>query len=165
MTGYILFSLSTSFFFIMPVMMHPLSLGLCILLCSLSVCLLIGALSYSWFGFILFLIFVGGLLVMFAYVSALTPNVYFSGSGPILWFFFLWILSMFVFFSVPFFDSVIVENFLSNIMSIFFSSMGEKLVFPSRVSIMLGLGIILLLNLLAVVKICYYQQGPLRQHF
>jgi hypothetical protein len=37
--------------------------------------------------------------------------------------------------------------------------------FPSRVSIMVGLGVILLLNLLVIVKICYYQQGPLRQHF
>nr|DBA44302.1 TPA_asm: NADH dehydrogenase subunit 6 [Peltospira operculata] len=165
MTSYVLFSLSVSFFFIMPVMMHPLSLGLSIMLCSLSICLLIGALGSGWFGFILFLIFVGGLLVMFAYVSALTPNVFFHGMNLTYWFFLLWLIVAFVFSSVFFFDLVLVTDSLENGMSFFYSSMGEKLVVPSRVSILLGLGIILLLNLLAIVKICYYQQGPLRQHF
>nr|DBA44273.1 TPA_asm: NADH dehydrogenase subunit 6 [Peltospira delicata] len=165
MTSYILFSLSVSLFFIMPIMLHPLSLGLCILFCSLSVCLLIGVLSYGWFGFILFLIFVGGLLVMFAYVSALTPNVYFHSMSPVFWMLILWVISMLVFFPIFFFETVPVEISLSDVYSFFSSKMGEKIVIPSRVSIMLGLGVVLLLNLLAIVKICYYQQGPLRQHY
>nr|YP_010535894.1 NADH dehydrogenase subunit 6 [Nodopelta heminoda]UYB79132.1 NADH dehydrogenase subunit 6 [Nodopelta heminoda] len=165
MTSYILFSLSVSLFCIMPIMLHPLSLGLCILLCTLSVCLLIGILSFAWFGFILFLIFVGGLLVMFAYVSALSPNVYFNGMSLFFWFFVLWMLSIIIFFSISFIEMASIEDSLMSMFWLFESKLEEGLVFPSRVSIMVGLGIILLLNLLVIVKICYYQQGPLRQHF
>nr|YP_010507436.1 NADH dehydrogenase subunit 6 [Dracogyra subfuscus]UXG19107.1 NADH dehydrogenase subunit 6 [Dracogyra subfuscus] len=165
MTSYILFSLALSLFFIMPTMTHPLSLGLCILFCSLMSCLLIGVLSYTWFGFILFLIFVGGLLVMFAYVSALSPNVYFSGKNLTPMFLILWTITGISFFSLFFSDTAFINTMLETSFTVSNSSMGEKLVIPSRISIMVGLGIILLLNLLAVVKICYYQQGPLRQHF
>nr|YP_010272278.1 NADH dehydrogenase subunit 6 [Gigantopelta aegis]UFK31937.1 NADH dehydrogenase subunit 6 [Gigantopelta aegis]UKE79905.1 NADH dehydrogenase subunit 6 [Gigantopelta aegis] len=165
MTTYILFSLALSLFFIMPTMTHPLSLGLSILFCSLASCLLVGALSYAWFGFILFLIFVGGLLVMFAYVSALSPNVYFSGKNLTTGFFTLWTITGISFFFLFFSDTVFLSDMLETSFTVSNSSMGENLVIPSRVSIMVGLGIVLLLNLLAVVKICYYQQGPLRQHF
>nr|UYB79144.1 NADH dehydrogenase subunit 6 [Lirapex sp. ZZ-2022] len=164
MTTYVFFSLAVSLFFIMPVMMHPLSLGLCILVCSLVSCLLISVLSCAWFGFILYLIFVGGLLVMFAYVSALSPNVFFGGSSLFAWMFVLWLVSCFVFFSLIFSDSIMMSDLVSGF-ELNSPSMGEKFVVPSRISIMVGLGVILLLNLLAVVKICYYQQGPLREHF
>nr|DBA44260.1 TPA_asm: NADH dehydrogenase subunit 6 [Pachydermia laevis] len=165
MISYVLFSLGVSFFFMMPFMLHPLSLGLCIMFCSLVSCLLIGVVSHAWFGFILFLVFVGGLLVMFAYVSALSPNVYFSGMGLFIGGIMMWVLSFFFFFSVWFSDTIVVKDLLLNEFELSESSMGEKFTIPSRISIMVGLGIILLLNLLAVVKICYYQQGPLRQHF
>nr|DBA44247.1 TPA_asm: NADH dehydrogenase subunit 6 [Symmetromphalus regularis] len=165
MTSYIVFSLAISFFFILPIMMHPLSVGLCIMLCSLISCLLVGLLSHSWFGFILFLIFVGGLLVMFAYVAALSPNVYFSGSNLILGFSMLWMVVTLSFSKLFFIDSILSSDVFSLSFSFDKSSSGEKLISHSCISIMVGLGIILLLNLLAVVKICYYQQGPLREHF
>nr|BAN70247.1 NADH dehydrogenase subunit 6 [Chrysomallon squamiferum] len=165
MTSYVLFSLAMSFFLVFPIMMHPLSLGLCILLCSLSSCMLIGTLSYSWFGFVFFLIFVGGLLVMFAYVAALSPNVYFSGNNLFIYFVVLWAVLFFMYYSIFFLDFGILLDDLSAGFSFFNYSAGEKLVVPSHISIMVGLGIVLLLNLLAVVKICYYQRGPLRQHF
>nr|DBA44234.1 TPA_asm: NADH dehydrogenase subunit 6 [Cyathermia naticoides] len=165
MTSYIVFSLALSFFFVLPTMMHPLSVGLCIMLCSLVSCFLVGLLNYSWFGFILFLIFVGGLLVMFAYVSALSPNVYFSGMNLIFGFFILWTLVTFIFLNLFFSDSLLTSDLFSQSFSFGKSSLGEKLVSSSCVSVMIGLGVVLLLNLLAVVKICYYQQGPLREHF
>nr|UGY86774.1 NADH dehydrogenase subunit 6 [Lamellomphalus manusensis] len=159
------FSLALSFFFILPTMLHPLSIGLCIMLCSLTSCLLIGLLGHSWFGFILFLIFVGGLLVMFAYVAALSPNVYFSGGNLMFGFFILWASVTFFFSGLFFIDSLLSNDIFSLSFSFNKSYWGEKLISPSCVSIMVGLGIVLLLNLLAVVKICYYQQGPLREHF
>nr|UWT52306.1 NADH dehydrogenase subunit 6 [Neomphalidae sp. Hatoma] len=165
MTSYITFSLAISFFIILPIMMHPLSLGLCILLCSLVSCFLVGLLSHSWFGFILFLIFVGGLLVMFAYVSALSPNVYFSSKNLIFFFFILWGFVMLSFAGLFFSETLATSDLMETSFSFYNSSMGEKLMSPSCISVMIGLGAILLLNLLAVVKICYYQQGPLREHF
>nr|DBA44315.1 TPA_asm: NADH dehydrogenase subunit 6 [Depressigyra globulus] len=160
-----LFSLSLSFFFMMPIMVHPLSLGLCIMFCSLVSCMLVGLLSCAWFGFILFLVFVGGLLVMFAYVSALSPNVYFSGGNLFFGGIMLWVITFFVFFWVIFSDSIVVMDSMIDEFEFNKPVMGSKFVVPSRISIMVGLGLVLLLNLLAVVKICYYQRGPLRQYF
>jgi len=164
-TSYIVFSLAISFFFILPIIMHPLRVGLCIILCSLIRCLLVGLLRHSWFGFILFLIFVGGLLVIFAYVAALRPNVYFRGRNLILGFSILWIVVTLSFSKLFFIDRILRRDVFSLRFSFDKSSSGEKLISHSCISIMVGLGIILLLNLLAVVKICYYQQGPLREHF
>uniref|UniRef100_UPI0030FE0272 NADH dehydrogenase subunit 6 n=1 Tax=Thyasira tokunagai TaxID=3055801 RepID=UPI0030FE0272 len=61
------------FFFWMFFAQHPFSLGAIMLLMSILLGGLISSLMGSWYGFILFLIFVGGLLVLFAYTCALTP--------------------------------------------------------------------------------------------
>lgn len=54
---------------------HPLSIGIALLFQSLFVCLFIGFLRKRfWFSYILFLVFLGGMLVLFAYVSALASN-------------------------------------------------------------------------------------------
>nr|YP_010567649.1 NADH dehydrogenase subunit 6 [Aulocera merlina]UZC53646.1 NADH dehydrogenase subunit 6 [Aulocera merlina] len=54
---------------------HPISMGLLILLQTLFICLLLGMLINSyWFSYILFLVFLGGLLVLFIYVSSIASN-------------------------------------------------------------------------------------------
>nr|YP_010503054.1 NADH dehydrogenase subunit 6 [Paroeneis palaearcticus]UXD78928.1 NADH dehydrogenase subunit 6 [Paroeneis palaearcticus] len=54
---------------------HPISMGLLILLQTLLICLLLGMLINSyWFSYILFLVFLGGLLVLFIYVSSIASN-------------------------------------------------------------------------------------------
>nr|YP_011014672.1 NADH dehydrogenase subunit 6 [Melanodrymia galeronae]WQA11510.1 NADH dehydrogenase subunit 6 [Melanodrymia galeronae] len=165
MTTYIMFSLTISFFLLLPLMNHPLSLGLCIMFLSLSSCFLIGLLSHSWFGFILFLIFVGGMLVMFIYVSALSPNVYFKGMNLPFVMVILVLFMLFNFIELFFLDTLSVTDVFVENFSFMKSLNGEKVVVPAYICIMIGLGVILLLNLLAVVKICYYQHGPLRKHF
>jgi hypothetical protein len=97
-------------------------------------------------------------------VSALSPNVRFTGNILFIGGLFLWGVTFFLFFWVFFLDRILVIDFVEAGFEFNKPSIGRKLVVPSRISIMVGLGIILLLNLLAVVKICYYQQGPLRQH-
>jgi len=62
-----------------------------ILRCLLSLAL--GLMGQGMFGFILFIVFVGGLLVMFGYVVVLIPNMQFSVS---LLFFFFFFSSIFV---------------------------------------------------------------------
>lgn len=73
-----------SLLFLMPTMMQPLRLGLCIIVLTGISCLLVGVVISSWYGYVLFLVYVGGLLVMFAYVSALAPNTFFSGIKAIV---------------------------------------------------------------------------------
>nr|YP_009542272.1 NADH dehydrogenase subunit 6 [Lasiommata deidamia]AYU56845.1 NADH dehydrogenase subunit 6 [Lasiommata deidamia] len=54
---------------------HPISMGLLILFQTLLICLLMGMLINSyWFSYILFLVFLGGLLVLFIYVSSIASN-------------------------------------------------------------------------------------------
>nr|YP_009268478.1 NADH dehydrogenase subunit 6 [Biston thibetaria]AID67373.1 NADH dehydrogenase subunit 6 [Biston thibetaria]AIE11781.1 NADH dehydrogenase subunit 6 [Biston thibetaria]ANW36824.1 NADH dehydrogenase subunit 6 [Biston thibetaria] len=58
---------------------HPLSIGLLILIQTLMMCLLSGMLIKTyWFSYILFLTFLGGLLVLFIYVSSIASNELFK---------------------------------------------------------------------------------------
>nr|YP_009050398.1 NADH dehydrogenase subunit 6 [Choaspes benjaminii]AIC37393.1 NADH dehydrogenase subunit 6 [Choaspes benjaminii] len=58
---------------------HPLSMGLMILMQTLLICLLSGMLINTyWFSYILFLTFLGGLLVLFIYVSSIASNELFK---------------------------------------------------------------------------------------
>nr|YP_009373436.1 NADH dehydrogenase subunit 6 [Mutela dubia]AQT38519.1 NADH dehydrogenase subunit 6 [Mutela dubia] len=57
--------------------MHPLSLGIMVFILAMTTCFLI-ALSSPWYAYMLFFIFIGGMLVMFAYIASLSPNSTFS---------------------------------------------------------------------------------------
>nr|YP_009434646.1 NADH dehydrogenase subunit 6 [Tectus pyramis]ATF29378.1 NADH dehydrogenase subunit 6 [Tectus pyramis] len=155
-----------SFFFLMPLMVQPLSLGMCIMVLSGISCIVLGMLMSSWYGYILFLIYVGGLLVMFAYVSALAPNNLFSGKSKLLTnFLLLFPLSMIMLMvlHIPDFNFLTSVDLVSGKKSSI--SFGGVIVSPSSISLMVFMGVILLINLIAVVKVCYYQHGPLRSHF
>nr|YP_004857898.1 NADH dehydrogenase subunit 6 [Cigaritis takanonis]ADN43216.1 NADH dehydrogenase subunit 6 [Cigaritis takanonis] len=70
--------LSTSMIFIsffLFFLNHPLSMGIFILIQTLLMCLLTGLMMNTyWFSYILFLIFSGGLLILFIYVSSIASN-------------------------------------------------------------------------------------------
>nr|CDL72691.1 NADH dehydrogenase subunit 6 [Cherax sp. HG-2014b] len=54
---------------------HPLSMGLTLLAQTILICVISGLFSPSfWFSYILFLIFLGGMLILFIYVSSLASN-------------------------------------------------------------------------------------------
>nr|WNH42624.1 NADH dehydrogenase subunit 6 [Neoperla pilulifera] len=58
---------------------HPLAMGLVLLIQTLIICLTTGLMAQSfWFSYILFLVFLGGLLVLFIYVTTLASNEMFS---------------------------------------------------------------------------------------
>uniref|UniRef100_A0AB39CC34 NADH dehydrogenase subunit 6 n=1 Tax=Thyasira tokunagai TaxID=3055801 RepID=A0AB39CC34_9BIVA len=67
------------FFFLLGLlsrgMSHPFSFGAMLLFVSIFFGGGISILAVSWYGFVLFLIFVGGLLVLFSYTCALAPKV------------------------------------------------------------------------------------------
>nr|QHZ87546.1 NADH dehydrogenase subunit 6 [Parafronurus sp. XL-2019] len=63
-------------------MSHPLAMGLVLLCQTLLIALLTGLLAPSfWFSYILFLVFLGGMLVLFIYVTSLASNEMFSISS------------------------------------------------------------------------------------
>nr|YP_009236568.1 NADH dehydrogenase subunit 6 [Lepidodesma languilati]AMH85892.1 NADH dehydrogenase subunit 6 [Lepidodesma languilati] len=67
----------------MTLPMHPLSLGIMVLLLAFISCSLIATIS-PWYSYMLFFIFIGGMLVMFAYVASLSPNMTFSINNPLM---------------------------------------------------------------------------------
>nr|CAM58005.1 NADH deshidrogenase subunit 6 [Littorina saxatilis] len=162
MTGLILLSVAISSAFLLPLMAQPLSLGLCIMVSTLFLCSLAAATLSAWYGYILFLIYVGGLLVMFAYVAALSPNVLFSGSGSLLFFSILFIFLMSIFYFYPLLDLSSLHYHYNFSESKSFKTYGAQLVSQHSAFILIGLGIVLLMNLVVVVKICYYQHSSLR---
>nr|YP_010003171.1 NADH dehydrogenase subunit 6 [Thaumetopoea pityocampa]QAV59286.1 NADH dehydrogenase subunit 6 [Thaumetopoea pityocampa]UNQ84546.1 NADH dehydrogenase subunit 6 [Thaumetopoea pityocampa] len=65
--------------FIMFSLNNPLSMGLMILTQTILICILSGMLIKTyWFSYILFLTFLGGLLVLFIYVSSIASNEFFN---------------------------------------------------------------------------------------
>nr|USO21441.1 NADH dehydrogenase subunit 6 [Eurema hecabe] len=71
----ILSLLLISLSFIMFFINHPLAMGLIILMQTLIISIFIGMfMSTYWFSYILFMVFMGGLLVLFIYVSSIASN-------------------------------------------------------------------------------------------
>nr|YP_010713878.1 NADH dehydrogenase subunit 6 [Glyphocrangon regalis]WDD39098.1 NADH dehydrogenase subunit 6 [Glyphocrangon regalis] len=60
---------------------HPLAMGMTLLIQTILVCLTTSTCSKSmWFSYILFLIFLGAMLILFIYVASLASNEPFSMS-------------------------------------------------------------------------------------
>nr|AQP30608.1 NADH dehydrogenase subunit 6 [Odontotermes sp. C TB-2017] len=66
-------------------MKHPLAMGMMLLAQTMLVCLMSGMMYKSfWFSYILFMIMVGGMLVLFMYMTSLASNEMFSPSNKVI---------------------------------------------------------------------------------
>nr|WMQ76577.1 NADH dehydrogenase subunit 6 [Austrosimulium sp.] len=151
-------------------MLHPLAMGFVLLLQTLLIAMLTGFLSKTfWFSYILFIVFLGGMLVLFIYVTSLASNEKFFMSMKIL-------LMMLSGFAISCFLLLIIDNFLINsffntIDSLMFSDMGlikenvinlNKLYNAPTNYLTAVLIIYLFLTLIIVVKVTNIFKGPLR---
>nr|BDE56982.1 NADH dehydrogenase subunit 6 [Travisia sanrikuensis] len=156
MTLLILTACSISFASTMLLIFSPLLMGLWILLISVTFSMIISFSINSWFGLIFFLIYIGGLLVMFAYFVALTPNQQFSLMAPTLFFILSSLAIIFIFFN----------NFNFNNMNLdYINSLPQLLIYSSsNAPILIILALLLFLALITVVKIASRNGGPLRPY-
>ena len=140
--------------FLISVLTHPLSYALALICTVILVCLMRGILFSFWFGFLLFLIYVGALLVVFAYISALRPNKLFNPARAAPGFLFsLGLISLFpILLGVTNSSSQARRVGLGNSD---FSSIGYR-------GLLLRLGVILFVCLVVVVKITIQVIGALR---
>nr|WGO57909.1 NADH dehydrogenase subunit 6 [Cyrtonotula longialata] len=145
-------------------MNHPLAMGLILLIQTLLISLITGLLTQSfWFSYILFLIFLGGMLVLFIYVTSLASNEMFHMSTKL----------MFISFIMTFMLTFIFKSFYTSLINqetmnfIFINNMTSipliKLYNSSTSIITILLATYLFLTLIAVVKITNIFKGPLRQ--
>nr|QZK21308.1 NADH dehydrogenase subunit 6 [Amitermes sp. ANIC 0034] len=78
----LLMSMSTMTSLMFTQMKHPLAMGLMLLIQTTMVCLISGTMYSSfWFSYILFMIMIGGMLVLFMYMTSLASNEMFSPSN------------------------------------------------------------------------------------
>nr|AQP30697.1 NADH dehydrogenase subunit 6 [Nasutitermes matangensis] len=78
-------SMSTVTSLMFTQMTHPLAMGLMLLMQTIMVCLISGTMYSSfWFSYILFMIMIGGMLVLFMYMTSLASNEMFSPSNKML---------------------------------------------------------------------------------
>nr|AIZ97172.1 NADH dehydrogenase subunit 6 [Heliconius melpomene rosina] len=152
---------------------NPLSMGLFILIQTLLTCILSGMMINTyWFSYILFLIFLGGLLVLFIYVSSIASNELFKISifnkiFMMLGIIFLFMLS-FYFKNNLFWMNLYFNDEMLNFFNLFMFSNNEynfnltKLYNEQTYFLMMMLIIYLFITLIAVVKITNIFFGPLR---
>nr|WPV76794.1 NADH dehydrogenase subunit 6 [Phlebotomus chinensis]WPV76820.1 NADH dehydrogenase subunit 6 [Phlebotomus chinensis]WPV76846.1 NADH dehydrogenase subunit 6 [Phlebotomus chinensis]WPV76859.1 NADH dehydrogenase subunit 6 [Phlebotomus chinensis]WPV76872.1 NADH dehydrogenase subunit 6 [Phlebotomus chinensis] len=162
-------SILTSIIFML--MSHPLAMGLMLLIQSTLVALIIGLMMKTfWFSYILFLTFLGGMLILFIYVTSLASNEMFSFSSQTL------LISMSILFliiiNLLFIDKSIFLHYINNteMINLFnlkflfkenFLNLNKLYNFSTNL-IMLLMTMYLLLTLIIIVKITNFNKGPLR---
>nr|YP_010722472.1 NADH dehydrogenase subunit 6 [Parnassius stubbendorfii]WDV10755.1 NADH dehydrogenase subunit 6 [Parnassius stubbendorfii]WGU20475.1 NADH dehydrogenase subunit 6 [Parnassius stubbendorfii]WGU45544.1 NADH dehydrogenase subunit 6 [Parnassius stubbendorfii] len=152
---------------------HPLSVGLMILSQTLLTCLLSGMLINTyWFSYILFLMFLGGLLVLFIYVSSIASNEMFYNN------FFMKMILIFTFMLSILLSYMHMYNLnwlnfinnyeMNNFMNLFIFLNNENKINLSKLYnnhthlMMMMLIIYLFITLIAIVNITNIFFGPLR---
>nr|AVM85453.1 NADH dehydrogenase subunit 6 [Anopheles gambiae] len=171
MTKLIIMMMCLIMSFIFMQMKHPLSMGLMLLIQTFLTCLITGIYVKSfWFSYVLFLIFLGGMLILFIYVTSLSSNEMFTMSFKLTMFsLVLFSLSM-VIFSIL--DKTLIEQFIINMEMEKFSmtnnlinenilSLNKMYNFPTNLITLLLINY-LFLTLLVTVKITKKFYGPLR---
>nr|UAA82767.1 NADH dehydrogenase subunit 6 [Seira dowlingi] len=137
---------------------HPVMILLLILLHTFMVCILTWSLiKSSWFSFILFIIFLGGLMVLFVYITSLASNEKFNMEIPsmqkiaLLTMFFLMMIIL-----IKPLSSLTVYHNLN-----FFKMISIMISNPDMFLILLVMTY-LLVTLIVAVKISNKFEGPLR---
>nr|YP_010956282.1 NADH dehydrogenase subunit 6 [Opecarcinus hypostegus]WMY25246.1 NADH dehydrogenase subunit 6 [Opecarcinus hypostegus] len=146
---------------------HPLAMGLLLLVQTTLISITIGLSTYSfWFSYILFLVFLGGMLILFMYVTSLASN------EPFIFKMMTLVLLVVVFFlsllTTVTFDSILSIMTTSSLplSSLEFTQSTRLIVswiynYPSM-AFTLYIVSYLLLTLIVVVKIVNLFKGPLR---
>nr|AYW52178.1 NADH dehydrogenase subunit 6 [Anthicidae sp. 1 ACP-2013] len=144
-------------------MMHPLSMGMMLLIQTLMVSLMTGKFCINyWFSYILFLILIGGMLILFMYMTSIAsnekfkPNMKFIVITPIMLSTLLFPETWKFMSNTPIMKHIKIEA-LNNLEM----SMIKFIHLPLNMILMFMI-LYLLLTLIAIVKITNMSSGPLR---
>nr|ADW41361.1 NADH dehydrogenase subunit 6 [Drosophila kanekoi] len=152
-------------------MIHPLAMGLTLLIQTILISLITGLMTKTfWFSYILFLIFLGGMLVLFIYVTSLASNEMFNLSIKLTLISIILLLLLLILTfiidknSTTFF---LMNNEMETISSNYSYFMENSLSLNKLYNFPTNLVTILLMNyllitLIVIVKITKMFKGPLR---
>nr|QZK21438.1 NADH dehydrogenase subunit 6 [Amitermes sp. ANIC 0405] len=158
----LLMSMSTMTSLMFTQMKHPLAMGLMLLIQTTMVCLISGTMYSSfWFSYILFMIMIGGMLVLFMYMTSLASNEMFSPSNKML-------MATLTLLPILMYTMPAVTN--NKEMKMYDTMMENEILSTTTVMYnqMMGtmttlLVLYMLLTLIVVVNIINVSKGPLRQ--
>nr|QWB85854.1 NADH dehydrogenase subunit 6 [Clytomelegena kabakovi] len=146
---------------------HPLSFGLILLMQTISISLITGKMNTNfWFSYILFLIMVGGMLILFMYMTSIASNEKFKLSQHLTIYIMLSILllpmtEIYKKVQLPLnlkFTEIVQLPMLEKINLMKFFNTPHITTYTLMI-------IYLLITLIMVVKITDIKYGPLRQKF
>nr|UGY85186.1 NADH dehydrogenase subunit 6 [Pseudoglomeris magnifica] len=144
-------------------MNYPMALGLILLIQTVVISTVTGMMSqFFWFSYTLFLVFLGGMLILFIYVTSLVSNETISMSTMMI------MINFIMFLLLMLMNSSWLN--MINLESLNFLMMNNELPLllikiynqPSGI-ITIMLAMYLFITLIAVVKITSISKGPLRQ--
>nr|YP_010625983.1 NADH dehydrogenase subunit 6 [Parainocellia braueri]WBK02729.1 NADH dehydrogenase subunit 6 [Parainocellia braueri] len=142
-------------------MKHPLIMGFLLIIQTLLISLITGFINNMfWFSYILFIIMIGGMMILFIYMTSLASNEKYQFSSS---FFFMNISLLFLFIIMLFiidpfyFNSINMNNEMNITLNL------NKLYNLNSKNITLISIIYLLFTLITVIKITNKNLGPLRQ--
>lgn len=150
---------------------HPLAMGLALLSQTILICVITGLSNSSfWFSYILFLIFLGGMLVLFIYVTSLASNEMFTPSITMA---FVFTTVLLLSAGLLFIDPMIIPKTplydfglpLKNLAYSSDLSLISTIYNPTVMNLTIFIVFYLLLTLIVVVKITDAFFGPLRLSF
>nr|ALO70526.1 NADH deshydrogenase subunit 6 [Diartiger fossulatus] len=132
---------------------HPMSMGLILLIQTLLISMIMSSINNPWYSYIMFLIMVGGMLILFIYMTSIASNEPFKMS-PIL--FMLMLMSLFSM-SLFYMNMEKSTNMMNNTLSL-----NKYFNFPNML-LMSMLMMYLMITMIASVKIINLKYGPIRQ--
>jgi NADH-ubiquinone oxidoreductase chain 6 len=140
-------------FITLPKINNPIIITLIIILIALTTALIFCIEVSSWYAFLLFLIYVGGILVIFAYFTATSPNQYRNKNKRIF------IITPILFIGLILIILIINKSTLtidsqSNQLIIIFTT-------PNIYTLII-ITLVLLITIVIVVKLSSRSKGPLR---
>nr|AIY61968.1 NADH dehydrogenase subunit 6 [Neocapritermes araguaia] len=156
----LLMSMSTMTSLMFTQMKHPMAMGLMLLIQTTMVCIISGTMYSSfWFSYILFMIMIGGMLVLFMYMTSLASNEMFSPSNKMLMLLMLLPIMMYIMPTVTNNKEMnehntMMENEIMTTTTVMYNQM------MGTMTTLLVL--YMLLTLIVVVNIINVSKGPLR---
>nr|YP_010586222.1 NADH dehydrogenase subunit 6 [Gumaga orientalis]UZZ43984.1 NADH dehydrogenase subunit 6 [Gumaga orientalis] len=155
---------------------QPLTMVMNLILISLLICMMLGTMNKSfWFSFIMFLIFIGGLLILFIYISSLNSNKFYQFNFKKMLFMMIMIMLMMLTimimknYHMQIFDNIEINKFNSYfwMLNYEYENNNELNKLYNKNSMMISVMLMnyLLFVLIVCVKITNFYYGPLRKNY
>nr|ACY00193.1 NADH dehydrogenase subunit 6 [Bacillus atticus] len=138
-------------------MKHPMSMGMIIILQTTLIAMMTGMMYKSfWFSYILFMMFIGGMMVLFIYMTSLMPNMLFSMSFKSM--FTIIIITMIMLITKK---KLMINNNDMELMTMNNTMLMKMYNYPVNISLIM-MASYLLFTMITVFKITESYKGPLR---